>query len=253
MSQEIQGSHLRCSVLPASKSRAWGSTGAITEKLSLTALGEPGRFTINVPEQTPHTPLDNIAIGVAFSDCARIASAMPGASRSMTRCVASGVLSRGPRPVPPVVMIKLTSVRAANSRSVCTSGSRSSERILVSTISALIDVSSSTSAAPDSSCRSPREQASLAVMTTALMDMIHKIFRIYRIHLVHLENLANPVTCFGCVLLTSSDPLQPSSQHRVQDESPTTAIVRHSSSMRRMVSFELMDIADSQLHSMKFL
>src|ERR1051325_7876558 len=37
------------------------------------------------------------------------------------------------------------------------------------------------------------------------------------------------------------------------DESPTTAIVRHSSSMRRIVSLELIDIADCQLHPMKLL
>ena len=46
------------------------------------------------------------------------ASAIPGASRSITRSVASGVLSRGPSPVPPVVRIKFTSPRRAISSSL---------------------------------------------------------------------------------------------------------------------------------------
>jgi hypothetical protein len=40
---------------------------------------------INVPDKTPQTPLESIAIGVALSDSARMASAIPGASRSITR------------------------------------------------------------------------------------------------------------------------------------------------------------------------
>ena len=38
----------------------------------------------------------------------RMASAMPGALRSATARVASGVISRGAKPVPPVVRIRLT-------------------------------------------------------------------------------------------------------------------------------------------------
>ena len=41
---------------------------------------------------------------------ARIASAIPGASRSITARVASGVTSSGVRPVPPVVKMKRTPV-----------------------------------------------------------------------------------------------------------------------------------------------
>src|SRR6185369_3795947 len=167
-----------CLVLPASRSIACGSTGAMTAKLSFTAFGDPGRLTISVPERTPQTPREIIAIGVTFNDSARIASAIPGASRSIISWVASGVLSRGPRPVPPVVMIRFTSSRSAKSIRDSINGSRSSERILLATISAPRSVRSWTKAAPEASSRSPRAQASLAVITTALiLDMIYKIFQ----------------------------------------------------------------------------
>ena len=38
--------------------------------------------------------------------CARMASAMPGARRVATVSVASGVVSRGEKPVPPVVRMR---------------------------------------------------------------------------------------------------------------------------------------------------
>src|SRR5215204_1817022 len=69
-------------------------------------------------------------------------------------------------------MIRFTSLRSANSRRDCANGSRSSERILLSTISAPRSLSSCESAAPESSCRSPREQASLTVITTARIPLI---------------------------------------------------------------------------------
>ena len=55
----------------------------------------------------PATPRERMPIGVWRSDSARIASAMPGASRSITARVASGVTSSGVRPVPPVVKISV--------------------------------------------------------------------------------------------------------------------------------------------------
>ena len=81
----------------------------MTAKLSRTAFGEPGRLTINVPERMPQTPREIMAIGVCLSVSLRMASARPGASRSITASVASGVLSRGAKPVPPVVTMRLTS------------------------------------------------------------------------------------------------------------------------------------------------
>src|ERR1041385_3650796 len=142
----------------------------MTSKLSCTASGEPGRLTIRVADRMPLTPREIIAIGVFLKVWTRIASTKPGAARSITRKVASGVLSRGPKPVPPVVSNKLTSGRSAYSRSLSDNGSRSSERIFFATMCAPISVSSSTSSSPDLSSRSPREQASLAVITTALIE-----------------------------------------------------------------------------------
>ncbi len=60
-------------------------------------------MTISVRAAMPATPRESIPIGVWRSDSARIASAMPGASRSITARVASGVTSSGVKPVPPVV------------------------------------------------------------------------------------------------------------------------------------------------------
>ena len=71
---------------------------------------------IRVLERMPQTPREIMAMGVCFNVSMRIASARPGASRSMTARVASGVLSRGAKPVPPVVTMRLTSLRSANSR-----------------------------------------------------------------------------------------------------------------------------------------
>jgi len=65
--------------------------------------GLPGRFTIRVFFRTPATTRDNAARGVLFTPAARINSPSPGTSVSITDRVASGVTSRGPRPVPPEV------------------------------------------------------------------------------------------------------------------------------------------------------
>ena len=51
---------------------------------------------------------------VTARDAARIASAMPGACRVATARVPSGVMSRGPNPVPPVVKIKSSCRWSAN-------------------------------------------------------------------------------------------------------------------------------------------
>ena len=67
------------------------------------AAGEPGRLTTSVAPRRPATPRESSAWGVRVSASERIASAMPGASRSITVEVASGVTSRGAKPVPPVV------------------------------------------------------------------------------------------------------------------------------------------------------
>lgn len=72
--------------------------------------------------------------GVTLSDPISIARAIPGASRSITSFVASGVTSRGANPVPPVVNIKLSSFSSHQSIRVSLISSISSGTILYADI-----------------------------------------------------------------------------------------------------------------------
>lgn len=54
----------------------------------------------------PATPRESSQCRVCWLEAARIASGIPGASRSTTARVASGVTSVGAKPVPPVVRIR---------------------------------------------------------------------------------------------------------------------------------------------------
>jgi hypothetical protein len=65
--------------------------------------GLPGKLMISVEPRIPATPRESIQLTVWPLDARRIASAIPGTSRSITARVASGVTSRGATPVPPVV------------------------------------------------------------------------------------------------------------------------------------------------------
>ncbi len=126
---------------------------------------------IKVPLQVPLIPRDVIAIGVFFTVAARIASDKPGASLSITARVASGVLSRGLKPVPPVVRIRLAVCRSQISRSSELRASRSSDTILVAAISAPSACNSWIKAGPERSIDSPAAQRSLTVITAALIDI----------------------------------------------------------------------------------
>ena len=61
-------------------------------------FGDPGVLQMMARPQMPAIPRDNRPSGLTK----RIASASPGASRSITIRVPSGVWSRGAKPVPPV-------------------------------------------------------------------------------------------------------------------------------------------------------
>ena len=78
-----------------------GTMSMIAPSCSTQPFGEPGVLQINAWPRTPARPRDNRPSGLTR----RIASASPGASRSMTLAVPSGVWSRGAKPVPPVVTI----------------------------------------------------------------------------------------------------------------------------------------------------
>ena len=118
-------------VAPSESSTACGSTGSTASSDSRTPFGDPGRLMTSASPIVPAVPRDSAAIGVCASPAARISSLNPGASRSSTALVASGVTSRGPNPVPPVVTTSVcdaarrTSVRSISARS---SGTTSRDR-----------------------------------------------------------------------------------------------------------------------------
>ena len=89
---------------PPSSSIACGSTGEDRLERLPHALRRPRQVHDQRRRRScRRSPRDSAAIGVCASPAARISSASPGASRSSTALVASGVTSRGPNPVPPVV------------------------------------------------------------------------------------------------------------------------------------------------------
>ena len=77
-------------------------------RFSFTAFGLPGRLTMSVLPRNTLAARLSIPRGVMERLWYRMASAMPGALRSATARVASGVISRGEKPVPPVVRIRFT-------------------------------------------------------------------------------------------------------------------------------------------------
>ena len=56
-------------------------------------------------------------LGVIFMDSARIASGIPGVRRWITSIAASGVISRGEKPVPPVVSTRAIFFSSAHFKS----------------------------------------------------------------------------------------------------------------------------------------
>ena len=141
----------------------------MTGNSSPIALGLPGKLTISVRPAIPDTPRDRIPIGVCLSASARIASANPGASRSITALVASGVTSSWVKPVPPVVKISATpSLRVAPqhaSRSPCGRRVRTSR----ATISAPAPSASLASASPERSLDAPAATEVEMVMIAVFM------------------------------------------------------------------------------------
>ena len=83
---------------------------------------------MRVPLRMPAAERVSMARGVIWRERARMASGMPGTSRSMTSLVASGVQSRGEKPVPPVVSTRSATPSSAMRRSSPASSSRSSGR-----------------------------------------------------------------------------------------------------------------------------
>ena len=103
-------------VSPRSSRRACGRASAIASPASAIAFGLPGKLTISARPRTPARLRASIQCFVCSREASRIASARPGASRSPTARVASGVTSSGARPVPPVVRIRSQRSTSASRR-----------------------------------------------------------------------------------------------------------------------------------------
>jgi hypothetical protein len=155
-----------CSVFPLSNPMACGSSSITAFRDSTAPVGLPGRFRIKDFPRTPHTPRLSTANGVFFAPSARIRSATPSSKRSHTARVASGVMSHGEIPVPPVVTTRLTSL--ANRRISSSSAGRSSAMISVARIVKPFCLRTSTTAGPERSVRFPLEHESLTVITAAV-------------------------------------------------------------------------------------
>src|SRR5262245_49448956 len=131
------------------------------------AFGAPGKLTMSVLPRTPAVARESIQLGVCSREASRIASAMPGASRSMTSTVASGVTSVGARPVPPVVTPSAQLSSSAQWRSRSAMVSRSSGTISEPASSSPIEPIHSTSAGPLSSAAAALNREVLTVMAAA--------------------------------------------------------------------------------------
>jgi len=154
-----------CWVWPDSSSSTWGTTSMTVCRLSTAPFGLPGRFRTRASPTTPVRPREMIAIGLTWRPTDRIVSARPGASRVRTALVASGVTSRGPKPVPPVVTTR--SAEAAMRRMAASISGSSSATTAVSAISKPDVASRSASARPESSVRVPWKTPSLTVRMAA--------------------------------------------------------------------------------------
>jgi len=131
--------------------------------------GLPGKLTISVVPRTPATARERSARGFFARPLSRIRSPIPGSSLLQTREVASGVTSRGPIPVPPVVRISSTRplfVSLLNSDSIA---GRRSATTCVETTSQPNAEHRSRTAGPEPSARSPRDTESLMVRMATRM------------------------------------------------------------------------------------
>ena len=156
-----------CSVFPSSRSSACGTSGNAASRELTAPAGLPGTLITSAAPSVPHTARLKLAIGVSLRPSARINSATPSSSRSHTVRVASGVTSRGPMPVPPVVTTKRAMPAAF--RIASSIRSRSSGTVTRDTVWKPFASNVRAKAGPDRSSRSPRAQLSLTVMTAALL------------------------------------------------------------------------------------
>src|SRR5437588_276655 len=120
---------------------------------------------MSVLVRTAAVPRESTAVGVRSKPLRRISSESPDTIRSATAWVASGVLSRGPMPVPPVVKRTSTRPESATARNCSRIFTGSSETRNEEVTSQPSPRQKATTAGPDKSSRSPFVTESLIVRT----------------------------------------------------------------------------------------
>jgi hypothetical protein len=187
-----------CAVLPANRSSACGSSGSTARSELSAPAGLPGKLTISEAPSVPQTPRPSAANGVCFAPSARISSANPGTSLSHTESVASGVTSRGPSPVPPVVT---TSALAAAAVWIAVTMCLTSSGTTTATQSIPASAKISRSAGPERSICVPAKHRSLTVMTVAVRpSSVRSISAAYRKHVCPEDekiNSSQPIRAIG--------------------------------------------------------
>src|SRR5467141_3968203 len=168
---------------PWSTFTACGNRCEIASRDSTAPLGLPGRLTISVLLLTAAVPRESTAVGVCSRPLRRISSEIPGTIRSATAWVASGVLSRGPIPVPPVVKRTSTRPESASSRNCSRIFAGSSDTRNAEVTSQPSPRQNATTAGPDKSSRSPLVTESLIVRTATRIRKVSSgdSRRLYRI------------------------------------------------------------------------
>ncbi len=166
-STAVPGSAQSAEPEEASMSSPWTTAESTAFRFSFAAFSLPGRFTISVRPRMPAALRDRQPRGVILRLSARMASGMPLVSRSMTLSVASGVTSRGEKPVPPVVSTRGTFSSSAHLTSSASMTVFSSGMIDVYTTVRPCASSMRQTAGPLVSTRSPLDPLSLTVMTAA--------------------------------------------------------------------------------------
>src|SRR5437016_3082449 len=122
--------------------------------------------------RTPAVPRESTAVAVRSRPLRRISSESPGTIRSATAWVASGVLSRGPMPVPPVVRRTSTRPESATARYCSRIFAGSSETRNDEVTSQPSPRQNATTAGPDKSSRSPLVTESLIVRTATRIGKV---------------------------------------------------------------------------------
>jgi len=154
-----------CSVWPERISSACGSKCATAFNEAIAPSGRPGRFKMSACAAVPQSARLSGAYGVWFRPADRISSGMPSSNFVQMTRVASGVTSRGPIPVPPVVTTRRN--RTAATRSASTRAPASSGHMVELLTLKPSSVRRATTAGPEMSSRAPAKQESLTVMTVA--------------------------------------------------------------------------------------